>query len=157
MQKLRAIREHLAETVPSLKKNPDKLHVYIEKGGLACRYGGQSFEYRFEAKIMVEDFADEVDTLIIPLLVWLKQNQPDLLLNPDKSDNVIRYVAELIDHEKADVELSIDGLTERVVVTEDAGIYTATHVAEPNPADLEGDASEEAGWGAPFAGVEIVP
>lgn len=138
MKKLREIRDYLAAAVPSLHKNPDKLHIYIEKGGIACRAGSLSFQYRYEIKIMVEDYADAIDTLMIPLLAWVATQQPELLQNPDTADNVIRYEAEIVDHARADVLISIDGITERVIVTEAAGIYTATHCDEPALPDLGG-------------------
>ncbi|MDO8932867.1 MAG: phage tail protein [Rhodocyclaceae bacterium] len=153
MKKLREIRDHLVGAVPSLKKNPDRLHVYVEKGSIACRYGNLCFQYGYEVKIMVEDYADHADTLIIPLLAWIATNQPSLLLDGDQPDNVIRIEAEIIDHDKTDILLTIDNITERVIVTEAAGIYTATHCAEPPMADLLGPT----GWSMEAGGVEVTP
>lgn len=144
MKKLRDLRAHLAATVPSLEKDPDRLEVYIEKGDIACRFGSLSFEYRYTAHILVKDFADHADTLIVPLLAWLSINQPDLLLDADKSDHAIRFDAEILDHEKTDVELMLD-LAERVIVSaaeqpDHSVHYAATHCDEPELPDCGGPA-----------------
>lgn len=142
MKKLRDLRAHLAATVPALEKDPDRLEIYIEKGDIACRFGSLSFEYRYKAHILVKDFADHADTLIVPLLAWISINQPDLLLDADKSDRPICFDAEILDHEKTDVLLMLD-LTERVIVRaadDQPGHYTATHCDEPELPDLGGPA-----------------
>ncbi|MDD5175747.1 MAG: phage tail protein [Sterolibacterium sp.] len=142
MKKLIALRKHLADNVPSLGKDPDRLDVYIENGSVACRFSSLSYEYRYKAHILVKDFTDHADTLIVPLLAWISINQPDLLLNTDKSDSPISFDAEILDHDKVDVELMLE-LTERVIVREDAeqpGHYTATHCDEPVLPDLGGPA-----------------
>lgn len=138
MKKLADLRRHLEAAVPSLKKNPDRLYVYIEKGGIACRYGSLSFEYRYELKILVQDYTDHADSLVVPLLAWIAEHQPNLLLAGDQADNVIRIEAELIDHERTDIQLSIDGITERVIVTADGERRIATHCEEPPLPDLGG-------------------
>jgi len=138
MKKLADLRQHLADTVPSLAKDPDKLHVYIEKGDIACRAGSLSFEYRYEAKIMIADYADTIDTLMVPLLAWIAQHQPDLLLHPDRADNAIRYEAEIVDRGRTDILLTIDGITERVIVQAVTGGYTVTHCDEPALPDMDG-------------------
>lgn len=152
MKKLADLRAYLANAVPSLKKDPDRLDVYIEKGGIACRYGSLSFQYAYEARILVKDFTDHADTLIVPLLAWIAINQPSLLLDADKLDNAIRFEAEIIDHDKTDVLLILD-LSERVIVREVDGVTTATHCDEPALPDLGGPTP----WALHVHGVEVVP
>lgn len=152
MKKLIDLRAYLAGAVPSLKKDPERLDVYIEKGGIACRYGSLSFQYAYEARILVKDFTDHADTLLVPLLAWVATHQPDLLLDVDKQGNAIRFEAEIIDHERTDVLLMLD-LSERVIVREVDGVVTATHCDEPALPDLGGPSP----WALHVHGVEVVP
>lgn len=152
MKKLIDLRAYLINAVPSLKKDPDRLEVYIEKGSIACGYGSLSFQYVYEARILVKDFTDHADTLIVPLLAWIAQHQPNLLLDTDKHDHAINFEAEILDHEKTDVALTIE-LSERVIVREKDGRTTATHCDEPPLPDLGGPSP----WALHVHGVEIVP
>ncbi len=138
MKKPADLRNYLESCVPCFKKHPDNLHVFIEKGNIASRLGGMSFEYRYTLNLIVTDFTAGPDTLIIPLLSWIQVNQPDILQNPDKQESAIRIEAEIIDHDTVDLSIMID-LTERVIVVKNLdGSYTATHPDEPALPDLGG-------------------
>lgn len=153
MKKPADLRAHLAETVPSLQAHPDKLHIFIERGAIAARLGGgMSFEYRYDLVLIVTDFSDHADTLMIPLLAWISVNQPDLMQHPERINEAIKFEAELIDHDKVDLQLTI-ALTEAVVVVATDGGYTATHIAPPALDDLTGPT----GWTMYGGGVEVAP
>lgn len=138
MNKPQDLRNHLQASVPWLRKNPENLHIFVEKGNIVSRLGGgMSFEYRYELNLLVTDYTDHSDTLIIPLLAWISVNQTQLLQNPDQQENGIKFEAEIIDHETADINITI-ALTESVVVTKTGNSYTAEHIAEPALTDLTG-------------------
>lgn len=142
MKKPEDLRRHLAVKVPCLGKHPENLHIFVEKGNIVSRAGASlSFEYRYQLNLIVTDFTDHADTLIIPLLAWVKVNQPDIFQHPDKQENAIRFEAEILDHQNVDLSITID-LTERVIVVKNGEIYTATHCDEPPLPDLDGTA----GW-----------
>lgn len=150
MKKATDLRAHLAAWVPDLKANPDKLHVFIDKGSIATRYGnGLAFQYAFTVQLVVTDFAESPDTLIVPLLSWIETNQPDLLLDPVKRDKLLAFEAEIIDHDKIDLAITIE-LTERVLVTAIPAGYQCEHLGEPQLPDLGGPT----GWSL-IAGTEI--
>lgn len=153
MKKPADLRAHLVERVPSLAADPDKLHIFIERGAIASRLGGgMSFEYRYDLVLIVTDYADHADSLIIPLLAWISINQPDLMQHPDRIEQAIKFEAELIDHDKVDLQLTI-ALTESVVVTEAAGTYTATHIEPPVLDDITGPT----GWEMIAGGDVVTP
>jgi hypothetical protein len=137
VKKAAELRAHLVERVTHLKKDPDRLIVLVKSGRIAARPGSLSFEYRYDLTLVFIDYAAHADTLIVPLLDWLSRNQPDLLQNAATFDQLIRFEAEIIDHEKSDVEITLP-LTERVVVTEVDGQHVATHCDEPPLPDLSG-------------------
>ncbi|MEW6166062.1 MAG: phage tail protein [Pseudomonadota bacterium] len=137
MKKAAELRAHLMERVTHLGKDPDRLIVLVEAGRIAARAGSLSFEYRYELKLVFLDYTDHADTLIVPLMAWIAQHQPELLQSAETRDQVIRFTAEIIDHEKSDVEIVIP-LSERVVVAEVDGQHVATHCDEPPLPDLGG-------------------
>lgn len=153
MKKPESLRRHLEECVPCLKKNPQNLHVFVEKGKIVSRLGGGlSFEYRYTLNLVATDFTDHADTLTIPLLAWIAVNQPEILQNPEQQENAFRFEAEIIDHDKVDLSIEID-LTERVIVVKNPdGSYTATHPDEPPLDDLTGPT----GWQLFVNGADIV-
>lgn len=151
MKKPEDLRRHLETSVPCLKKNPENLHVFVEKGTIVSRIGGgMSFMYRYTVNLVVTDFADHADTLAIPLLAWVQTNQPEILQNPEKQETAIRMEAEILDHGKADISIEID-LTESVVVIRDGDRYLAEHIAEPELPDLTGPT----GWELYVNGIPI--
>lgn len=138
MKKPADLRAHLTQWVPDLERNPNKLHVFIEKGAIATKLGsGLGFEYRYTVQIVITDFAEPADVLVVPLLVWLQTNQPDLLQDTTKRDKAISFVAEIIDNEKVDIELSLD-LSERVLVRDVPAGFECEHLGEPQLPDLSG-------------------
>lgn len=138
MKKPTDLRAHLTQWVPDLAANPDKLHVFIERGAIATKIGaGLGYQYAYTVQIIITDFAEPADVLIVPLLVWLQTNQPDLLLDTARRDKAIAFEAEIIDHKTIDIALTLD-LTERVLVSAVLGGYECTHLGEPQLPDLTG-------------------
>lgn len=138
MKKSIDLRAHLTAHVPSLAKHPDKLHVFVEKGSIAIKRGvSHSFEYRYTLQILIEDYTEPADTLIVPLLAWIDTNQPDLIDDTTKRDKAIGFEAELLDHNAVDIALTLE-LSERVIVTADGDGWQCEHVGEPPMPDLGG-------------------
>lgn len=106
--------EHCLQKVPHLKKNPESLHIFVENGNINATGTGLnlSFEYQFDLLILVTDFAGHADSLVVPLLTWCRDNQPEILMNPDRRDG-FKFKAEQLNNNTADVEITLK-LTERV-------------------------------------------
>lgn len=138
MKKAQDLRKHLAQWVPDLKRNPDKLSLFVEKGHIGSRIGTSlSFRYHYTLEILITDFAEPIDVLTVPLLAWIEENQRELLMNPDTQANVFRFRAEVLDNDRADIEISLD-LTESVRVAATETGYSCTHLGEPAMPDLTG-------------------
>lgn len=152
MKKPAELRAHLSAWVPELKDNPDKLHLYINRGRIATRLGATpSYEIRYQLQIIVTDYTAATDTLIVPLAIWIAEHQPDLLQNPATKDAAIQFEAEILDHDTVDISITLD-LSERVVVTPaGGGGYTCTHLADPALPDLTGPT----GWDMEIRHVSI--
>lgn len=139
MKKPADLRAYLTQWVPDLAANPEKLHVFIEKGHIATTYGAtRSFEYHYTLQLLITDFAESPDVLIVPLLGWVETNQPDLLLDPVRREKLTAFEAEIIDADKIDIAITLE-LSERVIVTANpGGGFVCTHIGEPALPDLCG-------------------
>lgn len=139
MRKPVELRTFLEANVPHLKKHPGKLHVFVEKGAVATKLGlGLGFEYRYTLQLIVTDYADPADTLTVPLLVWISTNQHDLIADLNKRDTALAIRAEIIDHNTADIEITLQ-LSERVLVNPKAGGgFECEHLPEPELPDIGG-------------------
>ena len=124
MNKPKQLREHIELAIAQLKRNPDKLLMFIENGSVRCHLGENiNFKYTYNLKLIVIDYAMHIDTLMVPILAWLKVHQQDLLDGGDR----LQFEAEAIDHEKTDIAITLP-LSEKVqLLFHDDGNFTATH------------------------------
>lgn len=132
MKKLISLRAFLAANVPDLAANPDKLLVFAEKGSVEDwpRTAHHNFETSYTATLVVTEFSADPDTIFVPLLAWLKENQPDRA-----EREALTYEAEILSNNAVDLEIKVE-LKEFVLVTrEDDNTVTTQHLNEPLPAD----------------------
>lgn len=114
MTKLDSLRDLLLRAVPALGANPETLSIFVDRGRVAARVGATlSFEYRYTANLVAQDFAGSPDQIIVPVLAWIARHQPDLMAKPNGEP--IAFEAELLDADTTDLSLTIE-LTERVKV-----------------------------------------
>lgn len=147
MNKPNQVRELLSSTVRHLKQNPDALQIFVEQGAIVAT-GVQrnlSFEYQYNLIILVTDYAEHADTIIVPLLAWLTKNQPELLGNPDRREKGFRFRAEQLNHNTCDIEITLQ-LTERVRVSKVGNGVEVAHLPEPENDDQAED------WGSVIGG-----
>jgi len=135
MNKPTSLRAHLLAKVPELKDNPDRLLVFIDDGSVRCTAAATlSWEYTYTLQIILTDYAGHPDTVILPLLAWVRVHQNELLANLDKAKDGLQFEADIIDASKVDLSIKLP-LTERVVIGQDGeGTTTITHPAEPQAA-----------------------
>ncbi|KAF1719807.1 phage tail protein [Pseudoxanthomonas wuyuanensis] len=131
MNKPQSLRDHLSAAVEDLRRDPERLLVFIEGGSVVSTLApGASFEYRYTLKLVVTDFGGHPDALMVPLLDWVRAHQSELLAN-DRLREQIRFEAEVLANDKVDVELTLP-LTERVGVHRHAdGRVEVEHFPEP--------------------------
>ncbi len=141
MYKAHSLRRHLAQAVPELQRDPDKLSILVRNGRIqAAGEASLSFEYTSTVQIVVLDYAGQPDAIVLPLLVWLRTHQPDYFDNPTQREQAFRFEAEY--HNTTTIDLSIElDLTERVRVqhadpsnlhdTTAPGCYQVQHLGEP--------------------------
>lgn len=128
MKKPLDLRQYLLTYVPALTKNPDQLQVFIDRGSLQTRLRTSlHYEYQYTLNLILTDLAIHPDAVLVPLLAWLRINQPDL------ADDAIQFEADVVRHDLIDLSITIP-LTERVLISIDIdGNYQTTHADEPQP------------------------
>lgn len=142
MIKPASLRAWITARVPCLASHPDNLHVFVDKGRVVCKAGSTaSYEYRYTLSLVVTDYTDSPDALVVPILAWLAVHQPDTFQDPTRLANAIAIEAEILGHDAVDLELRID-LSERVVVLPAGSGWTCDHKDEPQLPDLGG----QTGW-----------
>lgn len=134
MNKPASCRAAIEAALPYLVQEPDRLVMFIEGGKIASGYGGPGFEYTYTLTIGLLDFSQHPDTVMIPLLQWLKTNEPAAMQNTDRAKEAITFEAEILNHTTYDLRLQLK-LTERVKVTIAGNNCTAEHRPEPQWGD----------------------
>ncbi|CAI2488046.1 P2 phage tail completion protein R (GpR) [Serratia ficaria] len=153
MKKAELLRDALIAANTWCKANPEQFTVWVEKGHIEIQATGESsFMYLYPIQILAMDFPGDLDELMLPLLAWVWECQPDLLLNPDKNKR-IEFEADIVSDNTADILLKVP-VWERVMVTVENGKPVAQHLAEDKPRFGGGD------WQMVFApeqGGELLP
>ena len=131
MFKPASLRGFLTAANPELARDPDRLLVFIDEGSLQATYApGLSFEYAYTLNLVFTDYAGHPDAIMVPLLVWIRDQQPELLANPDNRDK-IQFEADLLANDAVDMSIKIP-LTERVGVhPRPGGGHDVQHYPEP--------------------------
>lgn len=149
MRKADSLRRWLTASLPEFRTHPDRMQIYVQGGAInARRSRSLSFTYSYTLKLLIMDYAGDTDLIMVPLLAWIEQEQPQLLLRSDSQP--FSFEAELLDGETYDIEISIE-LTEMVTVLPrpDHSGYDVDHPPEPDFTDrFDGvDASFLQGFG----------
>lgn len=136
MKKLNSIKDTLLKKIRYLSDNPEKLYLFVDDGGIiATNEPSLSYEYSYSLNIILEAFPGDQNIVFAVVVEWVKQHQPDILANPDKRQNGIRFEADILNNLSANISIDLK-LTERVIVTEKDGQYHVDAVSEPeNPMD----------------------
>lgn len=136
MNKPASLRTALELALPELKTNPERMLVFIDKGRIVSTQAPSfCFEYHYTLNVIIIDYSKHSDTIFIPLLVWIREHQSDLLTG--RSDSQIAFEAEMLNNESTDVSITLP-LTESVLVTQASGTLTSQHLAEPPLMDISG-------------------
>lgn len=129
MNKPQSIRQFLQTHVPALNQRPDNFLTFIEGGQLVCTRGpSPSFMYHYKLTLAMLEYADHADTLMIPILIWINQHQPELLNG--EANGHMTFEAEILNNTTADITVTLD-LTERVVARLIDDTIQAYHCPEP--------------------------
>nr|WP_272579386.1 phage tail protein [Providencia sp. PROV265] len=131
MLKPKLLREFIAKSDPFFQQNAEALEVYVTEGQvIATGTASNSFLYRYKLNVLAMDYPNPLDNLTLPVMKWVREQQPDLIFNPDKREAGIRFDADILDNDTADILIVLQ-VTERVTVDSSSGKDVITHLPEP--------------------------
>lgn len=131
MLKPAQLRQALTGSVPLLARSPDSLTVYIDNGRIVSTLAASlSFEYQYRLNLVITDYAGDVDLLMVPVLEWLRENQPDIMATEEKRRTGFIFQSDVISDVLSDISIELQ-LTERVIVKDIDGALHVTHAGEP--------------------------
>lgn len=132
MLKPSSLKQHLINSVPALRKHTDRVLVFMDDGhAISTTAVGLSFEYSYNLKLIITDYAGDPDAIFVPLIAWVGINQRELLENHERNKTAIAFDAEVLANDLVDIEISLP-LTERVIVKrQEDGSLSITHPPEP--------------------------
>jgi hypothetical protein len=145
VKKPEGLKRLLIAAVPGLAADPTRLAMFIDKGKIGTRANGTlSFEYSYTLNVVLQDYSGDIDDLMVPILAWIAEQQPDLLERDPREP--FTFQSEILDSDAADVSIDLE-LTEAVrVVRKPEGGFTATHLDEPSRDDAFPDVCGVALW-----------
>lgn len=135
MIKLNKLRKYITKQVHFLQVNPDKLHVFIDNGKIINTTAKSlSFEYEYTLNLIITDFSDPIDEIMIPIVSFMYVHQQEQFGNPDFRDDAITYEVEHLDNHKYDISINLK-MTERVITKYEDG-FLVKHMDDKPPVDF---------------------
>lgn len=132
MLKPQQLRKALTDSVPLLQRNPDSLNVFIDSGRIVSTLSASlSFEYQYRLNMVITDYTGDIDLVIVPMLEWLRVNEPDIMATKEKQQTGFTFKADVISDTASDISIDLQ-LSERVIVKRVGDELHVNHIGE-NP------------------------
>ena len=131
MHKLKSLRQALIDAIPQLNANPERLQMSVGGGNIDTRQASSlSFEKRYALNVKVSGFTGDSEGFFVPVLAWLRENQPDIFTLDEGRKNGYTFAIVLNDDDTMNITISVQ-LTERILVSQEQGALHATYSPEP--------------------------
>ncbi|EKI0252115.1 phage tail protein [Enterobacter asburiae] len=131
MHKLKSLRQALIDAIPQLNAHPERLQMSVGSGNIDARLASWlSFEKRYALNAKVSSFAGDSEGFFVPVLAWLRENQPDMFTLDEGHKNGYTFAIVLNDDDTTDISISVQ-VTERILVSQEQGALHATYSPEP--------------------------
>ncbi|ESQ90130.1 hypothetical protein ABAC460_10255 [Asticcacaulis sp. AC460] len=140
MKKPQSLYTFLLDSCPELKRDPTRISMQVVDGNLVTRQGDNlGFEMRYRVNILVLGLTEHIHSVLLPVMIWIRTNQIDLLQNHDKADNALAFEVDILDRSTYDLSIELP-LTEAIDVRRHPnGVYRMTERGEPPQCGMEGD------------------
>lgn len=138
MLKPAQLRKALTDAVPVLQTSPDQLRMFVDNGRIVSTLASSlSFEYQYQVELLITDFTQDSDLVMVPILAWLREHQPDIMATPEKQLSGFKFKADMLNDGSCDIAVYLQ-LTERVIVKQiDAGLHVEHFPEPPLPEPVE--------------------
>ena len=131
MLKPAQLRKVLTDCVPHLQTNPDSLNMFVDHGRIVSTLAPSlSFEDQYQLNLVITDYPGNTDLLIVPILAWLREHQPDIMATEEKRRTGFTHEVDIISDTLIDISIRLQ-LTERVIVKRVNGALHVDRVPEP--------------------------
>lgn len=131
MLKPDSLRKALTDAVPVLRTNPDMLRLFIDNGKISSTLAASlSFEKQYTLNVVVTDFTGDFDLLLVPVLAWLREQQPDIMTTDEGRKKGFTWYADINNDSSFDISMSLL-LTERTVVKAVDNTLHVENIPEP--------------------------
>ncbi|EKN4168529.1 phage tail protein [Yersinia enterocolitica] len=131
MLKPDSLRKTLTDAVPVLRTNPDMLRLFVDNGKIAATLAASlSFEKQYTLNVVVTDFTGDIDLLLVPIMAWLRENQPDIMTTDEGQKKGFTWYTDINNDNSIDVSINLL-LTERTLVREVDGALHVQNISEP--------------------------
>ncbi|MGL5948152.1 MAG: phage tail protein [Aeromonas sp.] len=126
------LREIICAYHPHFKQNPEQLEVYLTAGRIeSTGRATLGYRYHYALQVLALDFNGSLDDLTLPILLWAREQQPELVLNPERNQDGITFKADILSDSSVDVLYTIQA-SEAVVVHEtERGRWRQEHRTDP--------------------------
>lgn len=105
--------------------------MFIDSGRIASTLASSlSFEYQYQLNLVITDYADDIDLVMVPVLAWLRENQPDIMATEEKRRTGFTFKVDVLSDTLCDISIDLQ-LTERVLVKQDGDALHVDHIGEP--------------------------
>lgn len=132
MLKPDSLRKALTDAAPVLAANPDMLRLYVDGGNIAATLATSlSFEKQYTLNVIVTDFTGDFDLILVPVLAWLREHQPDILSTDTGQKKGFTFEADINSDSSFDISISLL-LTERTLVDEVGAALHVRCIPEPS-------------------------
>lgn len=133
MQKYKSLRKALLNAVPQLRNNPEMLRFFADSGATASRLAHSlSFEKCYVLNMVVSGFIGDLDLLFLPIQVWLREHQPDIMTSAKGRESGFTWRADINSDDSVNLQISLR-LSERMLVNEIDGTLHISYAPEPPP------------------------
>ena len=108
MHKLKSLGQALIDAIPQLNANPERLQMSVGSGNLDARLASSlSFEKHYALNAKVSGFSGDSEGLFVPVLAWLRENQPDIFTLDEGRRNGCSFTIVLNDDDTMDISVSV--------------------------------------------------
>lgn len=134
MLKPLSLRNALLDALPELNASPEKLQLTVSSGSVAATFATSlSYEKRYPLTVFIAGFTGEINALLVPVVLWLRENQSDIFSSTENQTKGLAWQSVANATQGMDITLTLQ-LTERTEVKEIDGQLLANDLPEPQPA-----------------------
>lgn len=133
MLKPKSLRSALEKVVPALTSNPKMLQMSIGSGSVTSTLAASlSFEQQYQLNLKFTNYSDDIEQLLAPINLWLRENQPDIMVLNEDKQNGFTFRIDGDGDAGQNITIALH-LTERTLVKCEDGTLQVTTLPEPLP------------------------